>query len=251
MANGGSECTAKGAYNSSIQDWSDNSGTAIGPGDRVGRNGTYNRNLLSGRAADIIKAHDASAPLYMYLAFQDVHEGCARPDKLGVQAPLATVELYNTTVLDVYKIHGAMLTELDYGVAEVVAALKAQGMWENTVLAFYSDNGGPLDHSTNFPLRGGKHTFFVRFDANHTCAPYNHAPKNTNPNPQPLHLLNPNQTGRRAARRGVPCGRRATSGVSRHHVVGHGALLGLVRHPCGGRCRRAHRPRHHGWPPPR
>ena len=160
VANGGNEC-GKGGYNSSIQDWSDNAGTSIGPGDRVGRNGTYNRNLLSGRASQIIAAHDTSTPLYMYLAFQNVHEGCARPDKLGVQAPLATVNLYNTTELDTYKIHGAMLTELDYGVAEVVGALKAAGMWDNTLLVFKSDNGGPLDHSTYFPLRGGKHTFFA------------------------------------------------------------------------------------------
>ena len=128
VANGGSECSPGGHYNASIQDWSDNVGNTIGPGDRVGRNGTYNRNLLSGRAADIIRAHDAASPLFMYLAFQDVHEGCARPDKLGVQAPLATVELYNTTELDTYKIHGAMLTELDFGVEEVVGALKAQGL---------------------------------------------------------------------------------------------------------------------------
>ena len=32
-------------------------------------------------------------------------------------------------------------------------------MWENTVTIFVSDNGGPLDHCTNSPLRGGKHTF--------------------------------------------------------------------------------------------
>ena len=33
-------------------------------------------------------------------------------------------------------------------------------MWDTTVLIFVSDNGGPLDHCTNEPLRGGKHTFF-------------------------------------------------------------------------------------------
>ena len=191
VPNGGAECL-DGAYNASIQDWSDSVGTALSPGDRVGRNGTYNRNLLSGRAADIIRAHDAAAaPLFMYLAFQDAHEGCSRKDKLGVQAPLATVELYNTTELDTYKIQGAMLTELDYGVEEVVAALKASGMYDNTLcvpphplqqalrapqnnhtlthtdtlhpalrIVFISDNGGPIDHSTNAPLRGGKHTFW-------------------------------------------------------------------------------------------
>ena len=98
--------------------------------------------------------------MYMYLAFQNVHEGCARPDKLGVQAPRATVELYNTTVLDTYKIMGAMITELDAGVGAVIDALRAAGMYEDTLVVLVSDNGGPLEHSTNAPLRGGKHTFF-------------------------------------------------------------------------------------------
>ena len=146
MPNGGAECLG-GAYNASIQDWSDNVGHALSPGDRVGRNGTYNRNLLSGRAAGIIGAHDAAAaPLFMYLAFQDAHEGCARPDKLGVQAPLATVELYNTTELDTYKIQGAMLTELDYGVGEVVAALKAAGMYDNTLCVPLPGKGEEQQH---------------------------------------------------------------------------------------------------------
>ena len=141
MANGGSSCL-EGAYNSSIQDWSDNTGQALGPGDRVGRNGTYNRQLLQDRAVSIIAKHDASTPLYMYLAWQNVHEGCARPDKLGMQAPLAAVSLYNDTRLDTYKIMGGMLTELDSGVAAVVAALKAAGLYDNTLIAFVSDNGG-------------------------------------------------------------------------------------------------------------
>jgi hypothetical protein len=70
------------------------------------------------------------------------------------------VELYNRTVLDTYKVAGAMYTELDRGIQTVIDALQETQMWENTVLIFVSDNGGPLDHCTNMPLRGGKHTFF-------------------------------------------------------------------------------------------
>ena len=34
-----------------------------------------------------------------------MHEGCSRPDDLGMQAPLAYVDpLYNTTILDTYKV---------------------------------------------------------------------------------------------------------------------------------------------------
>jgi hypothetical protein len=160
VANGAQACTPDRYFNSSVQDWSDNVGTHLSPGDRVGRNGTYNQELLTGRAEAIIAAHDAAAPLYMYLAYQNVHEGCARADKLGMQAPLASVALYNHTKLDTYKVMGGMITELDTGVGRVVQALKAANLYDDTLVVFYSDNGGPLEHATNAPLRGGKHTFF-------------------------------------------------------------------------------------------
>ena len=42
------------------------------------------------------------------------------------QAPCATVdELYSTTAEDCYKVLGAMVTELDYGVGNVTNAFKA------------------------------------------------------------------------------------------------------------------------------
>ena len=51
--------------------------------------------------------HDTSVPFYMCLAFMAVHDGCGSGG-LGKQAPLETVELYNRTVLDTYKVAGAM-----------------------------------------------------------------------------------------------------------------------------------------------
>jgi arylsulfatase B len=54
----------------------------------------------------------------------------------------------------------AMVTELDKGVGQVVAALTRTSMLNDTVIIFTTDNGGPLEHSYNFPLRGGKHTFW-------------------------------------------------------------------------------------------
>ena len=94
-----------------------------------------------------------------------VHDGCtgATFKGLGKQAPLGTVELYNRTVLDTYKVAGAMCkcsrslcvffrrsskkaaapdTELDRGIQTVIDALQEKSMWENTVLIFVSDNGG-------------------------------------------------------------------------------------------------------------
>lgn len=153
----GGEC---GPFNGSLTDWSDNALTRVGPADMSAINNTYNRELLSSRAANIITAHNTSEPLFMYLAFMNAHEGCSRSDKLGVQAPLSYVKKYNTTVLDTYKIMGGMLTELDDGVQAVLSALREKNMYDNTLIVFVSDNGGPLEHSANFPLRGGKHTFW-------------------------------------------------------------------------------------------
>ena len=49
------------------------------------------------------------------------------------------------------------------GVGNVTAALKKAGAYDNTVIIFSSDNGGPTGgnegtFSDNFPMRGGKNT---------------------------------------------------------------------------------------------
>jgi hypothetical protein len=131
-------------------------------------NGTHLQELLTAEAERVIHLHAAAstssaaavpAPLYVYLAHHNVH-GAVNLPEYALQAPEATVGLYNTTVNDTFKVAGAMLTELDYGVGRLVEVLKETGLYNNSVITFACDNGGPLDHSTNSPLRGGKHTMW-------------------------------------------------------------------------------------------
>ncbi|XP_070569105.1 arylsulfatase I-like [Ptychodera flava] len=56
-----------------------------------------------------------------------------------------------------------MVTAMDDAVAAVVEAFKEYGFWEDTLLIFMSDNGGPANGDnagSNWPLRGSKHTLW-------------------------------------------------------------------------------------------
>lgn len=130
-------------------------------GAPVDLNGTYSSRAFAARARTLIAAHPKAEPLYMYIAPQNVHLGCGANKKTqGIQAPYETVKRYPTVVLDAWKVQSAVTTELDYVVGNVTEALQQAGLWQNTLVIFASDNGGPLDHTTNYPLRGGKHTFW-------------------------------------------------------------------------------------------
>ncbi len=56
--------------------------------------------------------------------------------------------------------YGAMVAGMDEGIGRVMAKLKEVGVDENTLVIFYSDNGGRLSHAVNLPLRGHKGMLF-------------------------------------------------------------------------------------------
>ena len=93
----------------------------------------------------------------MYLAYQNVHTTAQKRTTISgqqpFQAPCATVdEHYRYTTNDAVKVLGAMVTELDYGIGNVTAALQqATREW---LMILTSDNGGPINlGNTNWPLR--------------------------------------------------------------------------------------------------
>lgn len=54
-----------------------------------------------------------------------------------------------------------MVMRMDGHVGALSAALQRTGMWASTLIAFSSDNGGPITQAANnYPLRGGKHSHF-------------------------------------------------------------------------------------------
>jgi len=124
----------------------------IMPANQTGINGTYDSTLLTNRAMKIIQNHNPSQPLYIYLAYHNVH--------VPLHAPLGTVERFPYTPSDARKVTNAMLAEVDYGLGNISITLKTAGMWDNSIFIIHTDNGGPNSHACNWPFRGGKFTFW-------------------------------------------------------------------------------------------
>jgi arylsulfatase A-like enzyme len=107
----------------------------------------YLTTRLTDEAVSFIQRH-RSRPFFVYLAYNAVHA--------PAQAPAEDIQRFHTgdPQRDILM---AMLQHLDAGVGRVVGTLKAEGLWENTLLFFLTDNGGAKAmHANNAPLRGFK-----------------------------------------------------------------------------------------------
>jgi arylsulfatase A-like enzyme len=89
-------------------------------------------------------------PFFAYLAFNAVHA--------PLQAPADEIAKFNTGNKDRDTLL-AMGKRMDDAIGRIVATLKREGVWDNTLIFFISDNGGPLAQTANnTPLRAGKHS---------------------------------------------------------------------------------------------
>ncbi|XP_070532645.1 arylsulfatase J-like isoform X2 [Ptychodera flava] len=119
------------------------------------QNGTYSSYLYTHKAVEFIEDHDKTKPMFLYVAYQNVHS--------PLQVPKNYVDMYRSVKnVNRRKLLG-MVSALDDGVGKIVKALKRNKLWENTVLLFLSDNGGPQNErceSSNWPLLGKKLQLF-------------------------------------------------------------------------------------------
>ena len=114
----------------------------------------YMTDYLSHEAVAAIEAN-RNRPFFLYLAYNAPHTPL-QATKSDYDA-LAHIEDHKT------RVYAAMIRSLDRGVGEVLAALRENGLEENTLVVFSSDNGGAGYigiPSVNQPYRGWKMTFF-------------------------------------------------------------------------------------------
>ena len=118
-------------------------------GDQRVEEPDYLTDALTREAIGFIERHKQK-PFFLYLPYNAVH------------SPMQTAKKYLARFANIRDLHrrvfAGMLANLDDGIGQVIAKLRAERLDDNTLVFLISDNGGPTRETTasNRPLRGGK-----------------------------------------------------------------------------------------------
>ena len=118
----------------------------------------YMTDALSREAAAFVAKHgkaqrasESAEPFFLYLAYNAVHTPLQATEKYLARFPNITDERRRT--------YAAMTSAMDDGIGQVLAAVRDAGIEKDTMIWFFSDNGGPppaVAPTDNTPLRGFK-----------------------------------------------------------------------------------------------
>ena len=116
----------------------------------------YSTDVYVGRALEKIGAAAAAppgarAPLFVYLALQNVHDPYNEPPPGERGGPWPDFPLCADCT------YAHMLHALDAAVGNVTAALRRGALWDETLLLFSAENGPIGGSGSSRPLRGRKH----------------------------------------------------------------------------------------------
>ena len=113
----------------------------------------YTTELITAEAIRQIKSRDESAPMFLYVAFNAPHSPLQAPEQYVT--PYAHIEDANR------KIYAAMVTAMDEGVGRILETLADEGIADDTLVVWASDNGGGTNlGASNRPFKGGKGNAF-------------------------------------------------------------------------------------------
>jgi arylsulfatase A-like enzyme len=128
------------------------------------RDGEYLTDYLFRKATEYILQHQ-DEPFYLQLSPYSVHTPIEAPDaRIAHYEQKSTVNGHNDPT------YATMIESVDRGVGHVMATLDSLGLSENTMVVFYSDNGGLGGYRSigleengitdQAPLKGGKGSFY-------------------------------------------------------------------------------------------
>ena len=125
-------------------------------------NGTYATQLWRDEGLKILREHAAeraSEPLFLYVAFNAIH------DTLSVPSTFKSTALYANLTKDITyskrKLAAGAMYLADEAIGAFMEEMQSSGMYEHSVLVCVSDNGASVaDGGNNWPLRGAKKDYY-------------------------------------------------------------------------------------------
>ncbi|KAJ8025596.1 Arylsulfatase B [Holothuria leucospilota] len=121
--------------------------------------GQYSAEVYASKAEDLIanySLHNSGKPFFLFLSFQVPHEPQQVPRKY-----IEKWESYSYVTRSRQQKLFGQISCMDEMVNKVVFSLQRNALWDNTVLIFSSDNGGPfVNGASNFPFKGQKGNHF-------------------------------------------------------------------------------------------
>lgn len=112
----------------------------------------YSTYLFADEAIRQIKQREPGHPFFIEVAFNAVHIPHGAPEELV--AKYKSLPANQAT-------YAAVIEAMDTSVGRILAALDAEGLRDDTIVLFFSDNGaGGRGGGSNAPLRGGKSSLF-------------------------------------------------------------------------------------------
>lgn len=110
----------------------------------------YSTHLIGSEAVARIERRDRARPLFLYVPFNAPHS--------PLQAPKELETKYTASISDSKRrTFAAMVEAMDSEIGRILDALDREKMAGNTIVLFFSDNGGPTGSGArNTPLRGAK-----------------------------------------------------------------------------------------------
>lgn len=130
-------------------------GEAILRGTKDAKETEYLTDAFAREAVAFVERHK-KGPFFLYLAFNAVHTPMNATDE--------RLKKFGHIQDNRRRTYAAMTLALDEAVGRVLAKLRDEKLEENTLVVFFSDNGGPtmvgttINGSSNAPLRGSKRT---------------------------------------------------------------------------------------------
>ncbi|EMI18773.1 arylsulfatase B [Rhodopirellula maiorica SM1] len=126
------------------------------PSDEQG----YATDLIADAAADwITRQAKADSPYFCYVPFNAPHSPFQAPDEaIAKYGSLSGDASKSEEYREIYK---AMIGRMDEGIGQILDAIESSGEADNTIVWFFSDNGGVSNlKNLNTPLRGAKLTVY-------------------------------------------------------------------------------------------